>query len=227
MRILVVEDDQRVATTVAQLLREAGYAVDVEADAGDGLTAFEIEPEDLVILDVRLPGMPGGGVELCRRIRDQSPGTPILMLTAIGARATIVQCLDAGADDYLVKPFHVEELLARVRALLRRAPTAVPPRLTVGSLTLDPSRRSVERRGRTIPLSPKEFSVLEYLMRHPDSVVASSELIDHAWDRNYEGYSNVVPTYIRYLRRKLAVPGESDPIRTHRGAGYSVSSGPA
>ncbi|BDV31610.1 response regulator transcription factor [Microbacterium terricola] len=224
MRVLLVEDDALLAATVAQLLREAGYAVDVEADAASALVTFEIEPEDLVVLDVRLPGMPGGGVELCRRIREVAPDTPILMLTAISARATIVQCLDAGADDYLVKPFHVQELLARIRALLRRAPTALPPRLTVGSLTLDPGRRAVERRGRVIPLSPKEFSVLDYLMRHPDAVITSSELIDHAWDRNYDGYSNVVPTYIRYLRRKLAIPGEADPIVTHRGAGYSVTS---
>ncbi|KJL43780.1 Transcriptional regulatory protein TcrA [Microbacterium trichothecenolyticum] len=224
MRILLVEDDALLAATVAQLLREAGYAVDVEGDAGSALVTFEIEPEDLVVLDVRLPGMPGGGIELCRRIRESAADVPILMLTAIGARATIVQCLDAGADDYLVKPFHVEELLARIRALLRRAPTALPPRLTVGSLTLDPGRRVVERRGRVIALSPKEFSVLDYLMRHPDAVVTSSDLIDHAWDRNYEGYSNVVPTYIRYLRRKLSMPGEADPIVTHRGAGYSVTS---
>lgn len=224
MRILLVEDDALLAVTVAQLLREAGHAVDIEADAASGLVTFEIEPEDLVVLDVRLPGMAGGGIQLCRRMREMAPDTPILMLTAISARATIVQCLDAGADDYLIKPFHVEELLARIRALLRRAPTALPPRLTVGSLTLDPGRRAVERRGRVIPLSPKEFSVLDYLMRHPDAVITSSELIDHAWDRNYEGYSNVVPTYIRYLRRKLAVPGEADPIVTHRGAGYSVTS---
>jgi len=227
MRILVVEDDPRVAASIVQLLREAGYAVDREADAAAGLTTFEIEPEDLVILDVRMPGLPGGGIELCRRIRAQSPSVPVLMLTAVGARATIVECLDAGADDYLVKPFHVEELLARVRALLRRAPTVLAPQLSVGPLTLDPARREVERGGRGIPLSPKEFAVLEYLMRHPDRIVTSSELIDHAWDRNYEGYSNVVPTYIRYLRRKLTVPGEADPIRTHRGAGYSVSSAQA
>ena len=223
MRILIVEDEPLLAATVAQLLREAGYAVDIEQDASAGLVAFEIEPVDLVVLDVRLPGLPGGGIELCRRIRAVSPDTPILMLTAISARQTIVQCLDAGADDYLVKPFHVDELLARIRALLRRVPAALPPRLTVGSLTLDPSRRIVERRGRAIALSPKEFAVLDYLMRHPDAIVSTSELIDHAWDRNYEGYSNVVPTYIRYLRQKLAMPGEADPIVTHRGSGYSIS----
>jgi DNA-binding response OmpR family regulator len=160
MRILVVEDDERVATVVADVLREAGYAVDVEQDAASALVAFEIEPEDMAILDIRLPGLAEGGIELCRRIRERSPDRPILMLTAIGARATIVQALDAGADDYLVKPFHVEELLARVRALLRRSPTALLPRVTVGSLTLDPSRRSVERGGRVVPLSPKEFAVL-------------------------------------------------------------------
>ncbi|MGH3691562.1 MAG: response regulator transcription factor [Microbacterium sp.] len=224
MRILVVEDDARVGATVVQLLREAGYAVDLETDAREGLVAFELEPEDLVIIDVRLPGMAGGGVELCRRIRTHSAGVPILMLTAIAARGTIVECLDAGADDYLVKPFHIEELLARVRALLRRSPSAIPPRVSVGSLILDPSRRCVERHGRSIPLTPKEFSVLEYLMRHPDVIVSSSDLIDHAWDRNYEGFSNVVPTCIRYLRRKLALPGEVDPIVTHRGAGYCVVS---
>ncbi len=224
MRILVVEDDALVGATVVQLLREAGYAVDLETDARDGLAVFELEPEDLVIIDVRLPGMRAGGVELCRHIRAHSAEVPILMLTAIAARATLVECLDAGADDYLVKPFHVEELLARVRALMRRAPSAVLPRVSVGSLVLDPSRRSVERHGRIIPLTPKEFSVLEYLMRQPDVIVSSSALIDHAWDRNYEGFSNVVPTNIRYLRRKLALPGETDPIVTHRGAGYSVSS---
>lgn len=224
MRILVVEDDARVAAVVSDVLREAGYAVDVEADAAAALVVFDIEPEDLAVLDVRLPGLPGGGIELCRRIRERSADIPILMLTAVGARATIVQALDAGADDYLVKPFDIDELLARVRALLRRSPTALPPVLTIGSLTLDPGRRSVLRHGRTITLSPKEFAVLDYLMRHPDAVVSSSDLIDHAWDRNYEGYSNVVPTYIRYLRRKITVPGESDPIRTHRGAGYSISS---
>lgn len=224
MRILLVEDDARVTRVVSAVLREAGHAVDTEADAADGLVAFEIEPVDLVVLDVRLPGMDQGGIDLCRRIRAISSGVPILMLTAIGARATIVQALDAGADDYLVKPFHIDELLARVRALLRRGPTSLPPVLSVGSLTLDPGRRVVTRRGRTISLSPKEFAVLDYLMRHPDTVVSSSDLIDHAWDRNYEGYSNVVPTYIRYLRRKIALPGEADPIRTHRGAGYSVSS---
>lgn len=224
MRVLLVEDDARVSAVVAAVLREAGYAVDVEADAAEALVAFDVEPEDLAVLDVRLPGMAGGGIELCRRIRERSASIPILMLTAVGARSTIVQALDAGADDYLVKPFHIDELLARVRALLRRAPTALRPLLTVGSLTLDPSRRSVQRRGRTIALSPKEFAVLEYLMRHPDTVIAGSDLIDHAWDRNYDGYSNVVPTYIRYLRRKLAIPGELDPIRTHRGAGYSVTS---
>ncbi len=223
MRILMVEDDTRVARAVGSLFREAGYAVDLEADAESGLRAFEIEPVDLVVLDVRIPGIAGGGVALCRRIREQSADVPILMLTAIGSRATIVECLDAGADDYLIKPFHVEELLARVRALLRRVPTSQLPQVTVGSLTLDPARRCVERRGRVIPLSPKEFAVLDYLMRHPDAVVTNSDLIDHAWDRNYLGYSNVVPTYISYLRRKLAVPGEHDPIVTHRGAGYSVS----
>jgi DNA-binding response OmpR family regulator len=183
---------------------------------------FEIEPEDLLILDIRLPGMPGGGVELCRQVRSVSTDLPILMLTAIDSAASKVAALDAGADDYLTKPFHVEELLARVRALLRRAPRSLPPRITVGSLELDGSTRRVLRSGRAIELTAKEFAVLDYLMRRPGVIVSASELIDHAWDSNYEGYSNVVPTYIRYLRAKITRHGESDPIRTHRGSGYSI-----
>ena len=222
MRILVVEDDVAIASVLHQALQEAGHAVDVSHDAALGLEMFEIEPEDLLILDILLPGLAGGGVELCQRVRSISSDVPILMLTAIDSAASKVAALDAGADDYLTKPFHIEELLARVRALLRRAPRALPPRLTVGSLELDGSTRRVRRAGRTIELTAKEFAVLDYLMRHPGVIVSASDLIDHAWDSNYEGYSNVVPTYIRYLRRKLSRPGEPDPIRTHRGSGYSI-----
>ncbi|CAN5274962.1 response regulator transcription factor [soil metagenome] len=225
MRVLVVEDDPLIAMSLRQTLREAGYAVDVAHDALEGLRIFEIEPEDLVVLDLRLPGMPGGGIDLCRRIREMSPDVPILMLTAIDSPASKVRGLDAGADDYLTKPFHIAELLARVRALLRRAPRAAAEELTVGSLRLDPTTRSVERLGHRIPLTAKEYAVLDYLMRNSGSIVSASELIDHAWDSNYDGYSNVVQTYIRYLRQKLAVTGQPDPITTFRGSGYSISAG--
>lgn len=227
MRILVVEDDVLIAVSIRQLLQEAGYAVDVEHDAISGLRTFDIEPRDLVVLDLRLPGMAGGGIALCRAIRERSANIPVLMLTEIDSAAAKVTGLDAGADDYLTKPFHIDELLARVRALLRRAPTAIQPRLAVGALVLDPASRSVVHAGRVIALTAKEYAVLEYLMRHAGAVVSSSELIDHAWDSNYDGYSNVVQTYIRYLRRKLRSPGLPDPIRTHRGSGYSIDTDPS
>lgn len=222
MRILVVEDDEAIARSISQVLREAGYAVDVAADAADGLIMFELEPIDLALLDVRLPGMVGGGFELCRRIRELSADVPILMLTAIGSATATVAGLDAGADDYLTKPFHIAELLARVRALLRRAPRAEAATLAIGSVRLQPATRSATRFDRRVELTAKEFAVLDYLMRNAGRIVSSSELIDHAWDSNYEGYSNVVPTYIRYLRKKLAVPGHADPISTFRGSGYSI-----
>lgn len=181
-----------------------------------------IEPVDVAVLDVRLPGMPGGGIELCRRIREISPEVPILMLTAIDSAASKVQGLDAGADDYLTKPFHIEELLARVRALLRRAPRARAETVAVRTMQLEPSTRSVIRLGRRIELTAKEYAVLDYLMRNAGTIVSASDLIDHAWDSNYEGYSNVVQTYIRYLRRKLTIHGQPDPITTFRGSGYSI-----
>ena len=225
MRVLVVEDDPAIQRSLAQTLREAGYAVDLASDAADGLRAFMIEPVDVAVLDVRLPGLPGGGMELCRRIREISPEVPILMLTAIDSAASKVQGLDAGADDYLTKPFHIEELLARVRALLRRAPRARAETVSVGTMQLEPSTRSVIRLGRRIDLTAKEYAVLDYLMRNAGTIVSASDLIDHAWDSNYEGYSNVVQTYIRYLRRKLTVPGQPDPITTFRGSGYSIDAG--
>ena len=223
MRILVVEDDTRIADVVRRALTEAGYAVDVVHSARPAITAFEIESYDLVILDLLLPGLPGGGMEACRIMRTTNNAVPILMLTALDSPRKKVEGLDAGADDYLVKPFHLAELLARVRALLRRAPRADAPILQVGDLSLDPATRTANRADRVIPLTAKEFAVLEYLMRNAGTIVSSSELIDHAWDNNYEGFSNVVQTYIRYLRKKLALPGESDVIKTVRGFGYLIT----
>lgn len=224
MRLLIVEDDPAVGVALVQALREDGHAVDLEVDAAEALIAFELEPIDLVVLDLRLPGLEGGGVELCARIRRNSPHIPVLMLTALDSRADTIRGLDVGADDYMTKPFDLGELRARVRALLRRAPSAVPPRLEVGTISLDPSTRSVTREGGEIPLTAREFAVLDYLMRHPDQLISASELIDHAWDGAYEGWSNVVPSTIRRLRGKLNRPGKPDPIVTHRGAGYFVSS---
>jgi two-component system OmpR family response regulator len=223
MRILVVEDDTRIADVVRRALTEASYAVDVVHSAPAATTAFEIDSYDLVILDLLLPGLPGGGMDVCRIMRATDHSVPILMLTALDSPRKKVEGLDAGADDYLVKPFHLVELLARVRALLRRAPHSTAPILQVGDLSLDPATRSAKRAERVITLTAKEFSVLEYLMRNAGTVVSASELIDHAWDTNYDGFSNVVQTYIRYLRRKLTLPGESDVIETVRGFGYLIA----
>ncbi len=222
MRILVVEDDARIADVVRRILSESGYAVDVAASADAGLEKFEVDTFDLVILDLMLPGLAGGGMEVCRRIRMTSTDVPVLMLTALDSMRSKVQGLDAGADDYLVKPFHLVELLARVRALLRRSPRAHAPTLTAKGVTLVPSTQTAMRAGRSIQLTPKEFAVLEYLMRNAGTIISASELIDHAWDSNYEGFSNVVQTYIRYLRQKLTGPGEIDIIETRRGAGYLI-----
>jgi DNA-binding response OmpR family regulator len=223
MKLLVVEDDVRIADVVRRTLTEAGYAVDVAHTAPAGVEAFEIESYDLVILDLLLPGLPRGGMDVCARIRQLNHDIPILMLTALDTARKRVEGLDAGADDYLVKPFHLAELLARVRALLRRAPRALPAILRVHGVSLDPATRTAERAGRTIVLTAKEFSVLEYLMRNAGQIISASELIDHAWDSNYEGYSNVVQTYVRYLRRKLTLPGETEIIETRRGAGYVIT----
>ena len=222
MKILLVEDDYRVSRLVKRSLNEAGYVVDEAATAPEGTEAFDIESYDLVILDIMLPGLPGGGMDVCRHIRRVNKDLPILMLTALDTTQRRVQGLDAGADDYLVKPFHIAELLARVRALLRRSPRAAMPVLTAQGVTLDPATRSAKRGHRQIVLTSKEFAVLEYLMRNAGTVISSSELIDHAWDSNYDGFSNVVQTYIRYLRNKLTSPGEPEVIHTRRGAGYFI-----
>lgn len=223
MKILVVEDDARIANVIRRTLSETGYAVDTAATAPAGVERFEIDTYDLVILDLMLPGLPGGGMEVCRRIREINHDTPVLMLTALDSMRSKVQGLDAGADDYLVKPFHLVELLARVRALLRRSPRAHPPTLIAQGVTLIPSTQTAVRAGRSIDLTPKEFAVLEYLMRNAGTIISATELIDHAWDSNYDGFSNVVQTYIRYLRQKLTGPGETDIIQTRRGAGYLIA----
>ncbi|MGV8865161.1 MAG: response regulator transcription factor [Pseudomonas sp.] len=223
MKILVVEDDPRIAAVIRRTLGEAGYAVDVENSAPSAMMTFDEGGHDLVLLDLMIPGAPGGGMDVCRHVRATTEDIPVLMLTALGTKRNIVAGLDAGADDYLVKPFHLVELLARVRALLRRSPRAQPSVLHACGITLDPATRTATRAGRLIDLSAKEFSVLEYLMRNAGAIISSSELIDHAWDSNYDGFSNVVQTYIRYLRKKLTGPGEDDVIRTHRGSGYSIA----
>lgn len=221
MRILLAEDDQRLRSLLERVLRENGYAVDAHSDSDSALFAAETETIDLLILDIMLPGTLDG-IEVCRRVREQNIGVPILLLTALDGPQHRVRGLDSGADDYLIKPFHLPELLARVRALLRRSPVAVAPVLQLGSIRLDPAARSVTRDDQPIDLTAREFAVLELLMRRPGAIVSASELIDHAWDANYEGYSNVVASTIRHLRSKLTLDGREDPIATLRGSGYTL-----
>ncbi|HEV8572527.1 MAG TPA: response regulator transcription factor [Actinomycetota bacterium] len=220
MRVLVVEDEVKMAGLLKRGLEEEGYAVDT---AGDGREALWLATEnsyDAVLLDVMLPDL--DGFEVCRRLRDAGRWSPVLMLTARDGVPDRVSGLDAGADDYLTKPFSFAELLARLRALVRRGTPKRPPVLRVGDLTLDPSTRRVARGDGPIELTAKEFALLEYLMRHPGEVLSRTRLIEHVWDFAYEGDSNVVDVYIRYLREKVDRPFGADSIETVRGAGYRL-----
>ena len=220
MRILVVEDEPSAATMLAKGLREHAYAVDI---AGDGHTALEqvsVNDYDLVLLDVLLPGM--GGLELCRRLRADGAAVPILMLTARGGLDQRVEGLDAGADDYLPKPYHFPELLARIRALLRRGPALARAVLAIDDLSIDTRARSAERDGRRIQLTSKEFALLEYLARRQGEVVGRAEIAEHVWDDSFDPMSNLIEVYIQRLRRKVDDGHPVKLIRTRRGAGYSL-----
>lgn len=217
MKILVVEDEPKIARILRRSLVEAGYAVDVASSVTEALTKFDLGNYDLVVLDLLLPGHENGGLEVCRRIREEGSSVPILMLTAISSIESRVKGLDAGADDYLPKPFDLEELQARIRALLRRTPKADSPVLTAGELRLDPAAHRVFRGDRTLDLGGKEFQVLEYLMRHSGRIISQSEFLDHVWDSEYAGLSNVIEVNIRNVRRKI---GEPELIFNVRGLGY-------
>lgn len=222
MKILVVEDDHKIASIIARALQENGYAVDETDDGQEAVSVFTINEYDLILLDLLLPGIKGGGMEVCKQIRMMDTNIPILMLTALDAPQDKVKGLDAGADDYLVKPFHINELLARVRALLRRKPLADSTVLHIGDLYLDPAKRDVRRGENYIRLTTKEYALLEYLVKNAGRVVNQTELLEHVWDSNYQGMSNVVETYIRYLRKKLRKDGSPEIIETKRGSGYIV-----
>lgn len=220
MRLLLVEDDRALGPAVEQGLKEYGYAVDRVEDGVDGFDMAVIEPYDLIILDWMLPGM--SGIEICRGLRAKGCEAPVLLLTARDAVEDRVTGLDSGADDYLVKPFSLQELSARVRALLRRREGASrDPILKAGAFQLDPGRRLVTRDGQTINLTNKEYQLLEYLMRHPNQVVTRDQISAHIWDFEFSANSNVVDVYIRTLRRKLT---DENLIRTVRGAGYQLLS---
>ncbi|MGH8907131.1 MAG: response regulator transcription factor [Egibacteraceae bacterium] len=225
MRVLVVEDERKMALLLRRGLEEEGYAVDV---AGKGSEAVWLGTEtayDAVVLDLMLPDL--DGVEVCRQLRAVGRWSPVLMLTARDGVPDRVAGLDAGADDYLVKPFSFAELLARLRALLRRGASARPAVLRAGDLTLDPATRSVCRGAAPIALTSKEFALLEYFMRCPGEVLTRTRLIEHVWDFAYDGDSNVVDVYVRYLREKIDRPFGRHSIETVRGSGYRLLHTPA
>ena len=220
MRVLVVEDEPKMAGLVKRGLEEECIAVDL-ADRGEDAVWMAGSTEyDVVVLDVMLPGL--DGFEVCRRLRADEVWTPVLMLTARDAVEDRVAGLDGGADDYLVKPFSFEELLARLRALVRRGAAERPAVLEAGDLRLEPATRRVTRGGAEISLSPKEFALLETLMLRPGKVLSRLQLLEHAWDDTYENRSNVVDVYIRYLREKIDRPFGADTIETVRGVGYRL-----
>jgi two-component system OmpR family response regulator len=220
MRVLVVEDEVKMAGLLKRGLEEEGHAVDTAGDGRQALWLAAENPYDAVVLDVMLPDF--DGFEVCRKLREARRWSPVLMLTALDAVPDRVAGLDAGADDYLTKPFSFAELLARLRALVRRGAPERPPVLRVGDLTLDPATRRVARGGVAIELTAKEFALLEYLIRHPGEVLSRTRLIEHVWDFAYDGDSNVVDVYVRYLREKVDRPFGRDSIETVRGAGYRL-----
>jgi DNA-binding response OmpR family regulator len=220
MKILLVEDEPSVAAFLHQGLTEQGYTVDLAANGLLGLHRAQSTPYDCLILDQMLPGL--SGLEVCRQVRAHDPGVPILMLTALGETDDKIRGLDAGADDYLVKPFAFAELLARLRALVRRrtdAPAATAI-LRLADLSLDPATKRVERAGQPIQLTAREFSLLEYLLRHQGRVVSRAELLEHVWDMNFDTGSNVIDVYINFLRKKADKGFATKLIHTLVGMGY-------
>jgi two-component system OmpR family response regulator len=220
VRVLVAEDDVKMAGLLRRGLVEEGIATDVARTGDDAVWMARAAEYDAVVLDVMLPGT--NGFDVCRRLRELGTWTPVLMLTARDSVGDRVAGLDAGADDYLTKPFSFAELLARLRAIVRRAPVERPPVLEVGDLRADPATRQVWRDGTEISLSPKEFALLETFMRRPGQVLSRYQLLEHCWDYAYENRSNVVDVYVRYLREKIDRPFGRDSLETVRGAGYRL-----
>jgi DNA-binding response OmpR family regulator len=221
MRILVVEDNHRLNSSLQMNLAHEGYSVDVAYDGQEGQDLAELMPYDVIILDILLPKK--DGLEVCRDLRLRRIHTPILLLTARDSVDDRVQGLDCGADDYLVKPFALRELLARLRALLRRNHPYTNGRLEIGNLMVDPVTHIVEREGRAIDLTPKEFALLEYFMYHPNQVVTREMIEQHIWNYDFECSSNVIDVYVRRLRRKIDDPFEVKLLATIRGIGYRLA----
>jgi DNA-binding response OmpR family regulator len=222
MRLLLVEDDARIARFVAKGLREQAYAVDVAATGDDALYQAAINTYDLVILDVMIPGLDGFSV--CRELRKSGQRVPILMLTARDAVEDRISGLDSGADDYLTKPFEFRELLARLRALLRRSGELRPAKITVADLVLDTAEQSVSRNGKTVALTAKEYALLEFLARNAGRVVGRAEIAEHVWDETFDPFSNLIEVYINRVRRKIDADSSKPLLHTRRGSGYLLGS---
>jgi two-component system, OmpR family, copper resistance phosphate regulon response regulator CusR len=221
MRFLLVEDEPRVARFIAKGLREQGYAIDTAPDGDEALFKASISEYDLIILDVMLPRK--NGFDVCKGLRAAGTKSPILMLTARDAVDDRVKGLDSGADDYLTKPFDFKELLARARALLRRAKNLRPEILQVSDLTLNTASHSATRNGKSISLTAKEYSLLEFFMLREDKIVSRREIAEHVWDENFDPFSNVIDVYVRRLRKKIDEGFDPSLIHTRRGEGYIFS----
>lgn len=222
MKILLVEDEQRLALSLRKGLMADGYGIEIAGDGEQGLWMARSQPFDAIVLDIMLPKM--NGYAVCAALREENNWTPILMLTAKDGEHDIAEALDTGADDYLTKPFSLVVLGARLRALTRRGATERPATLTVDDLTLDPSRRRCARNGQPIALTPKEFNILEFLMRRSGQAVSKAEILAHAWDFAYDGDPNIVEVYISALRKKIDARFGRQSLRTVWGIGYELSS---
>lgn len=224
MRVLLVEDEPRLSRVIKKGLVEDGFAVDTAFDGQEGLFLAESEPYDSIVLDIMLPKI--DGLEVCRRLRSKRIKTPILMLTAKTSVEDKVAGLDSGADDYVTKPFAFVELRSRIHALLRRSAGDTSPELAILELVVDPMKHTVTRAGVKITLTPKEFSILELLMRHKDEVVTRTMITEHVWDYNFEGMSNVVDVFVASLRRKIDKKTSLKLLHTIHGVGYKISEVP-
>jgi two-component system, OmpR family, response regulator len=221
MRLLIVEDELRLASALQRGLSAEGFTVDVAHTGPDGLHAAQESSYDAVVLDIMLPGL--SGYRIIEQLRADENWVPILMLTAKDGEYDEADALDLGADDYLTKPFSFVVLLARIRALLRRGAAPRPAVLSVGDLVLDPAAHTVARGEHLIELTPREFALLEYLMRRAGQAVSKADILHHVWDAHYEGDANVVEVYVGYLRRKIDTPFERQSVQTVRGAGYRLA----
>ena len=221
VRLLVVEDEENLRNSIKRGLKEAGYAVDGTGDGEEGLHLAENEPYDCIVLDIMLPNL--NGLDLCRRIREKNIRTPVLMLTANNSIEDITTGLDSGADDYLTKPFSFAELKSRIAALIRRGQPETSMILKVADLVMDPVKHTVYRRNNKIDLTPKEFSILEYMLRHKNEAVTRTMIIEHVWDINYDSMSNVVDVFMATLRKKIDKNSKSKLILTIHGVGFKIS----